>query len=177
MTSRTADVMRSESSDSESEELSIMEDFDCEEVLQNNSRQDLILWIKALQRRVRRMEDSADRKASDMLGRAQMQCERDERTYQWINALVLDKIFTFKKFIVSQKDLDDFTGDSSLGMVVMNMMKIEMPDRLPFWNAYKEIVADAIANRRTTITNDLKKIVMSKYGESKLRSVIVQQSH
>jgi hypothetical protein len=110
------------------------------------------------------MENSAERKASDMLGRAQMQCERDEQTYRWINALVLDKIFTFKKFIISQKDLDDFTGDSSLGMVVMNMMKIEMPDRLPFWNAYKEIVADAIANRRTTITNDLKKIVMSKYG-------------
>lgn len=158
------DIMGSGSSDSESEERSITEDFDCDEVLKNNSRQDLIQWIKALQRRVRTMENSADRKASDMLGRAQMQCERDEQTYRWINALVLDKIFTFKKFIVSQKDLDDFTGDSSLGMVVMNMMKIEMPDRLPFWNAYKEIVADAIANRRTTITNDLKKIVMSKYG-------------
>jgi hypothetical protein len=169
--------MHSDASDSEREELSIMGDFDCEEVLQNNTRQDLILWIKALQRRVRRMEDSADRKASDMLGRAQMQCKRDERTYRWINALVLDKIFTFKKFIISQKDLDDFTGDSSLGMVVMNMMKIEMPDHLPFWNAYKEIVADAIANQRTTITNGLKKIVMSKYSESKLRSVIVQQSH
>ena len=59
---------------------------------------------------------------------------------------MLDKIFTFKKFIVSQKDLDDFTGDSSLGMVVMNMMKIEMPDQLAFWNAYKEIMVDAIAN-------------------------------
>ena len=34
MTSHTPDVMRSKSSDSESEELSIMEDFDCEEVLQ-----------------------------------------------------------------------------------------------------------------------------------------------
>jgi hypothetical protein len=164
VTSNTPDVMGSRSSDSESDEISIMEDFDCDEVLQNNSRQDLIRWIKALQRRVRAMENSAERKASDMLGCAQMQCERDEQTYRWINALVLDKIFTFKKFIISQKDLDDFTGDSSLGMVVMNMMKIEMPDRLPFWNAYKKIVADAIANRRTTITNDLKKIVMSKYG-------------
>jgi hypothetical protein len=75
---------------------------------------------------------------------------------------VLDKIFSFKKFITNQRDLDDFTGKSSLGMVIMNMMKIEKPERLPFWNAYKEIVADAIANRRTTITNDLKKIVWSK---------------
>jgi hypothetical protein len=48
-------------------------------------------------------------------------------------------------------------------MVIMNMMKIEKPERLPFWNAYKEIVADAIANRQMTITNDLKKIVWSKY--------------
>jgi hypothetical protein len=163
VTSNTPDVMGSRSSDSESDEISIMEDFDCDEVLQNNSRQDLIQWIKALQRWVRAMENSAERKASDMLGSAQMQCERDEQTYRRINALVLDKIFTFKKFIISQKDLDDFTGDSSLGMVVMNMMKIEMPDRLPFWNASKEIVADAIANQRTTITNDLKKFVMSKY--------------
>jgi hypothetical protein len=76
---------------------------------------------------------------------------------------VLDKIFSFKKFIANQRDLDDFTGNSSLGMVIMNMMKIEKPERLPpFWNVYKEIVADAIANRRTTITNDLKKIVWSK---------------
>jgi hypothetical protein len=47
-------------------------------------------------------------------------------------------------------------------MLVMNMLKVEKPDRLPFWNAYKESVADAIANRWTTITNDLKKVVMSK---------------
>ena len=48
-------------------------------------------------------------------------------------------------------------------MVIMNMMKIEKPERLPFWNTYKDIVADAIANQRTTITNDLKKIIWSKY--------------
>ena len=80
--------------------------------------------------------------------------------------MVLDKIFSFKKFITNQRDLDDFTGNSSLGMVIMNMMKIDMSDRLPFWNAYKEIVADLIANRRMTITNDLKKVVMSKYRNS-----------
>ena len=76
--------------------------------------------------------------------------------------MVVDKIFAFKKFITNQRDLDDFTGDSSLGMVIMNIIKIEKPERLPFWNVCKEIVADAIANRRTTITNDLKKIVWSK---------------
>jgi hypothetical protein len=119
---------------------------------------------EALRREVGELRESAARETSEMLGRAQVQhYERDARTYRQINALVLDKIFPFKKFIVSQRDLDDFTGNSSLGMVVMNMLKVEMPDRLPFWNAYKEIVADAIANRRTTITNDLKKVVMSKY--------------
>ena len=60
--------------------------------------------------------------------------------YHWINALVVDKIFAFKKFITNQRDLDDFTGNSSLGMVIMNIMKIEKPEQLPFWNAYKEIV-------------------------------------
>jgi hypothetical protein len=42
VTSNTPDVMGSRSSDSESDEISIMEDFDCDEVLQNNSRQDLV---------------------------------------------------------------------------------------------------------------------------------------
>ena len=89
------------------------------------------------------------------------------RTYRKINSLVLEKIFSFKKLVVSQRDLDDFTGRSSLGMVIMTLLNVQMPDRLPFWNAYKEIVADAIANRWTTITNDLKKIVMSKYCRAK----------
>ena len=35
---------------------------------------------------------------------------------------------------------------TSLGMVIMNMMKIDMPNHLPFWSANKEIVADSIAN-------------------------------
>ena len=48
VTSNTPDVMGSRSSDSESDEISIMEDFDCDEVLKNNLRQDLIQWIKAL---------------------------------------------------------------------------------------------------------------------------------
>jgi hypothetical protein len=122
--------------------------------------EDLIWWIKSLKQKVR---SNAERNANEMLDCAQMQCERDTWMYRWINALVLDKIFSFKKFITNQRDLDDFTGNSSLGMVIMNMMKIEKPERLPFWNAYKEIVADAIANQWMTITNDLKKIVWSKY--------------
>jgi hypothetical protein len=148
---------RSESSD---DVLSIMDELDSEDERTHNT-EDLIQWIKALQQKVRSLEENAERNANEMLARAQMQCERDARTYRWINALVVDKIFSFKKFITNQRDLDDFTGNSSLGMVIMNIMKIGKPERLPFWNAYKEIVADAIANRRTTITNDLKKIVWS----------------
>jgi hypothetical protein len=38
-------------------------------------------------------------------------------------------------------------------------------------------VADAISNRRTTVTNDLKKVVMSKWEEKhSLLTIIVQQS-
>ena len=118
---------------------------------------------KELRTEVSEMKESAARNTSDMLGRAQVvHYETDLRTHRRINALVLDKLFPVKKFVVSQKELDDFTGNSSIGMLVMTMMKVEKPDRLPFWNAYKESVADAIANRRTTITNDLKKVVMSK---------------
>ena len=116
---------------------------------------------------LRESAESAAQETSDILARAQEQnYERDARTYRKINALVLTKIFSLKKFIISQRDLDDFTGNSSLGMVIMNILKVETPDRLPFWNTYKEIVVDAIANRRTTITNDLKKIVMSKYSRA-----------
>jgi hypothetical protein len=114
---------------------------------------------------VSKLRESSERETSEMLGRAQVQYyEKDARTFSRINSLVLDKIFSFKKFIISQRDLDDFSGNSSLGMVVMMMMKVEKPDQLPFWNVYKENVADAITNRWTTITNDLKKVVMSKYG-------------
>ena len=45
----------------------------------------------------------------------------------------------------------------------MDKMKINQPEQFPFWNAYKEIVADAIANQQTWVSNELKKIVMSNY--------------
>jgi hypothetical protein len=156
-------------------DLSLMDDVESDE--ESNSRAELIVWIRSLQEWVNTMEEqndglmdeikelkaSTECATSEMLGRTQMQCHRDARTYRKINALVVDKIFAFKKFIISQRDLDDFNVPNSLGMVIMDRMKVEEPDRLPFWNAYKEIVADAIANRRTTITNDLKKVIMSKY--------------
>jgi FtsZ-binding cell division protein ZapB len=170
--------------DDDSELDSIMQDIFSDE--ENWDQDDLVEKIRALQvivtkmmkrndelrREVGELRESAEsvaRETSHMiLARAQDQnYVRDARTYRKINALVLDKIFSFKKFVVSQRDLDDFTGNSSLGMVIMNILKVQKPDRLPFWNAYKEIVADAIANRRTTITNDLKKIVMSKYSRAK----------
>jgi hypothetical protein len=146
---------RSESSD---DVLSITDELDSDDE-RTHDTEDLIQRIKTLQQKVRSMEKNAERNANEMLNHAQMQCERDTQMYWWINALVLDKIFSFKKFITNQRDLDDFTGNSSLGIV----MKIEKPEQLPFWNAYKEIVADAIANWWMTITNDLKKIVWSKY--------------
>jgi hypothetical protein len=31
-------------------------------------------------------------------------------------------------------------------MLVMAMLKIDKPDQLPWWNAYKDSVADAISN-------------------------------
>ena len=168
--------------DDDSELDSIMQDISDDDGL---DQEDLVDKIRALQvivkkmmkrneelcREVGELRDSAESAAqetSDILARAQEQnYERDVRMYHKINALVLEKIFSFKKFIISERDLDDFTGKSSLGMVTMTMLKVQKPDRLPFWNAYKEIVADVIANRRTTITNDLKKIVMSKYGRAK----------
>jgi hypothetical protein len=155
-----------------------MHDIESED--ESITRERIIYWYRELQVNVRNMEkeneelrrevgelrERAACETIEMLGRAQVQYyERDERMYRRINALVLDKIFPFKKFIISQRDPDDFTGNTSLGMVVMNMLKVEMLDQLPFWNVYKEIVADAIANRQTTITNNLKKVVMSKYSK------------
>lgn len=135
--------------------------------------------IQELKRQLTEMTESADRKASEMLVRAQVQYfNKDERMFRRINALVHDKIFSYKKFITSQRDLDEFTDNNSLGSVIMTLLKVEKPDRLPFWNAYKEIVADAIANRRTTITNDLKKVVMSKYSTTyNMLSDTVSLSH
>jgi hypothetical protein len=45
-------------------------------------------------------------------------------------------------------------------MVIMDRMKVEEPGRLPFWSAYNEIMADAIANWYTTITAELKEMVL-----------------
>jgi hypothetical protein len=50
------------------------------------------------------------------------------------------------------------TEPSSLGRLIMDKMKIDQPDWFPFWNAYKEIVTDAIANQWTIVANDLKKL-------------------
>ena len=44
------------------------------------------------------------------------------------------------------------TEPSSLGKLVMDKMKIDQPD----WNAYKEIVTNAIANWQTIVSNELK---------------------
>ena len=81
---------------------------------------------------LRESAESVAHETSDILAHAQEQnYERDARTYRKINALVLEKIFSFKKFVISQRDLDDFTGKSCLGMVIMTMLKVQKPDRLP----------------------------------------------
>jgi hypothetical protein len=141
------------------------------------TKERVVIWYKELQEHVRdlteeneelrneimEMKESAARNTSDMLGRAQVvHFETDLRTHRRINAVVIEKIFPVKKFIVNQKELDDFSGNSSIGRLVMTMLKVDNPDLLPWWNAYKDSVADAISNRRTTVTNDLKKVVMSK---------------
>ena len=70
----------------------------------------------------------------------------------------MEKIFPYKKFIKSQNDLDNMTKPTSLGRLVMDKMKINQPEWFPFWNAYKEIVANAIANWQTIVSNVLKKL-------------------
>jgi hypothetical protein len=130
--------------------------------LQEHAR-DMTEESKELRNEITVMKESAARNTSEMLGRAQVvHYETDLRTHRRINAVVMEKLFPVKKFVVSQKELDDFSGNSSIGMLVMTMLKVEKPDQLPWWNAYKDSVADAISNRRTTVTNDLKKVVMSK---------------
>jgi hypothetical protein len=75
--------------DNLSENDSIMEELESDD--ESNKTEDLRRWIRALQEWVRTMEDIAAHKTSEVLGRAQMHCERDERTYRRINALVLKK--------------------------------------------------------------------------------------
>lgn len=146
---------------------SLMDEVESED--ENLTKKDLAQWIRNLQLRLETMElemqqalSNSVARQNDMIGRTQVQLKRDPRTFRKIHTLVSDKIFSGKKFIISQRDLDDFNPENSLGNIIMGMLKIEKPDRLPFWGCYKEIVADAIANRRTIITNDLKKVVMSK---------------
>jgi hypothetical protein len=93
------------------------------------------------------MKESMARTRSDMLGRAQVvHFETEFRTHRQINALVIERLFPVKKFVSGQKELDSFSGNSSLRMLVMTMSKIEKPDQLPWWNAYNDSVADAISN-------------------------------
>ena len=157
------------------DDSSLMDDLESDD--ETISREVLVVWIRGLQERldsmdehnyglrqeIKELAESTERVKNDMIGRTQAHCQRDPRTYRKINLLVSNKVFSFKKFIINQKDLDDFNAKNSLGMVIMDRMKVEGPDRLPFWSSYKEIVADAIANKRTSITNDLKKVIMSKY--------------
>ena len=68
---------RSESSDGV---LSIMDEFNSDDEKTHHT-EDLIQWIKALQQKVRSLEENAERNANEMLACAQMQCERDTRMY------------------------------------------------------------------------------------------------
>lgn len=158
---------------------SLMDKIVCE-YDSDSSKGKLTAWIDLLQQRVVQLEynnkdlqdyiqetkASTEMETNKILGRTMKQCEKDPRTFRKINALVVDTIFPMKKFVKSQDELDDFNAHNGLGMVIMEKMKVEKPDRLQFWNAYKEIVADAIATRRTTIANELKKVVMSKFRQS-----------
>jgi hypothetical protein len=153
----------------------LVRELECDD--EDVTKERLVLWYREQAEMVRslkeenkelcaevlELKESSERNTIDMLGRAQVvHFETDLRTHRRINALVTERIFPVKKFVSGQKELDNFSGNSSLGMLVMAMLKIDKPDQLPWWNAYKNSVADAISNRRTTVTNDLKKVVMSK---------------
>jgi len=60
--------------------LSIMDELDSDDE-RTHDTEDLIQWIKALQQKVRSLEENAERNANEMLARVQMQCESDTRTY------------------------------------------------------------------------------------------------
>jgi predicted RNase H-like nuclease (RuvC/YqgF family) len=144
------------------EALSLMNDP--ESLSEESSMEGLVKWIKDLQNEINKLQDKIKGlKAShkdmktQLLSRTQKQMERDPRTFKKVYALVMEKIFPYKKFVKSQNDLDDMTEPSSLGRLIMDKMEIDQPDQFPFWNAYKEIVADAIANWWTIVANDLKK--------------------
>jgi hypothetical protein len=153
----------------------LVRELECDD--EDVTKERLVLWYREQAEMVRslkeenkelcaevlELKESSERNTIDMLGRAQVvHFETDLRTHRRINALVTERIFPVKKFVSGQKELDNFSGNSSLRMLVMAMLKIDKPDQLPWWNAYKNSVADAISNRRTTVTNDLKKVVMSK---------------
>jgi K+/H+ antiporter YhaU regulatory subunit KhtT len=84
---------------------------------------------KELCAQVLELKESAARNTSDMLGCAQVvHFEMDLRTHCRINALVTERIFPVKKFLSGQKELNNFSGNSSLGMLMMTMLKIDKPD-------------------------------------------------
>jgi hypothetical protein len=99
----------------ERSDLSIMDDVKSDN--ESHTTNELVMWIKGLQMRIRKMEvennglkeeidkmkANAEKATSELLGRAQVQCERDKHTYKHINTLLVEKIFSFKKFITSQK--------------------------------------------------------------------------
>jgi hypothetical protein len=68
--------MSSSRSGSSEDGLSIMDELDSDDE-RTHDTEDLIQWIKALQQKVRSLEENAERNANEMLARAQTQCERD----------------------------------------------------------------------------------------------------
>ena len=110
------------------------------------SIKDLQNEINKLQEKIKGIKTSHDDMKTQILSRTQKQIERDHRTFKKVNALVMEKIFPYKKYVKRQSDLDGMTKPSSLGRLVMEKMKINQPDHFPFWNAYKEIITDTIAN-------------------------------
>jgi hypothetical protein len=119
--------------------------------------------LEAQIKRERKQAD-IDKRAfqNQVLRRAQAHVEMDKGTYQKAVKHAKTKMFPRVKFITSDHEMEDLMNQQSMANIMMDELKIEREDRVAWWKTYKVALSDGIANRRSTVSMNLKEWIMRK---------------
>jgi hypothetical protein len=77
-------------------------------------------------------------------------------TYTGVGKFAKDTLFHHKKIVNDDEDLNDITGEGSLGKQTMETFSITQGQWVAWWNTYKKASVDAIANQRSAVSSNVK---------------------
>ena len=165
-----------ESSEDEDEEAIYTEVQDQKQLLDKYKRQIKTLAnelnaYKEDNARLQRIDNARRTKMKELLDQIQdLKNERDlslqqsasletmvADTYNRVGKYVKDSIFHYKKFVNDDEDLNDITGDESVGKRTMDHFEIPANRRVAWWNTYKKAAGETVATQRSSVSSSIKR--------------------